>query len=202
MREKEYFFTVEGGAAAEFKDRGSKFIALSFPIKNTEEFKKNLQQVKKSHPKANHYCFAYRLGIDENNYRASDDGEPSGTAGRVILGQIDAKELTDTLVIVVRYFGGTLLGTSGLVNAYKTATSLVLQCSRVLSKPVEQMCTLHFNYTGMNSVMLLLRQFNCRIVKNETQLFCLVQVAVPKNKLREVVSALQDIKDVECVVSE
>ncbi len=122
----DHYFTIETQAVAEFKDRGSKFLAYSFPLKSTEEFKKHLHVLKKEHPKAVHHCFAYRVGFDGNNFRVSDDGEPSGTAGKQIIGQIDSKNLTNTLVIVVRYFGGTLLGVPGLIVAYKTAASYVL----------------------------------------------------------------------------
>src|SRR6185437_2544932 len=119
MIEPDYYFTVESIANAEFKDRGSKFIAWAFPLKNTADFKKLLQKVKKEHPKASHHCFAYRIGTDGNNFRVSDDGEPSGTAGKPILGQIDSKNLTDILLVVVRYFGGTLLGVPGLITLIK-----------------------------------------------------------------------------------
>ncbi|HSN09075.1 MAG TPA: YigZ family protein, partial [Hanamia sp.] len=110
MKENDYYFTIETTAVAEFKDRGSKFLAYSFPVKNINDFKKHLQNLKKEHPKAVHHCFAYRIGTDGNVFRTSDDGEPSGTAGKPILGQIDSKNLTDILIVVVRYFGGTLLG--------------------------------------------------------------------------------------------
>ena len=121
------YYTIEKPSMAEFKDRGSKFIAYAFPIADAGEFKEKLAALKKEHPKAVHHCFAYRLGLDGTNFRVSDDGEPSGTAGRPILGQIDSKQLTNVLIIVVRYFGGTLLGVPGLINAYKTAAALALE---------------------------------------------------------------------------
>ena len=121
MIEPETFKTIAQPAFAEFKDRGSKFIAFVFPITTAGDFKKQLQLLKKEHPKAVHHCFAYRIGTDGNNFRSTDDGEPSGTAGKPILGQIDNKGLTNIAVVVVRYWGGTLLGVPGLINAYKTA---------------------------------------------------------------------------------
>ena len=202
MKEPDYYFTVESAANAEFKDRGSKFIAYSFPLKNTIDFKKNLQEIKKEHPKASHHCFAYRVGIDGNNFRVSDDGEPSGTAGKPILGQIDSKNLTDILIVVVRYFGGTLLGVPGLINAYKTAASLVLQCTPVVQKAVEIKYELQFNYTEMNDVMRIIKQFNCSILKNEMQLFCQIETGIPRNQVNEVVSALKDIKNLELHLNE
>ena len=197
MKEEDYYFTIESTAVADFKDRGSKFIAYSFPIKNTNDFKKHLQDLKKEHPKAVHHCFAYRIGTDGNTFRMSDDGEPSGTAGKPILGQIDSKNLTDTLIVVVRYFGGTLLGVPGLINAYKSASSLVLQCTPVVQKAIEINYELQFNYTEMNDVMRIIKQFNCSILKNETQLFCIIQTGIPRNRINEVLSALKEVKNLE-----
>lgn len=197
MTETDYYFTIETSANAEFKDRGSKFLAFSFPLKNAVDFKKILQNVKKEHPKASHHCFAYRVGSDGNNFRTSDDGEPSGTAGKPILGQIDSKNLTDVLIIVVRYFGGTLLGVPGLINAYKTAASLVLQCTPVVQKAVEVNYELQFNYPEMNEVMRIIKQFNCSILKNEMQLFCRIETGIPRYKINEVLSALKEVKGLE-----
>ncbi len=156
-----------------------------------------MQSIKKEHPKAAHHCFAYRIGIDGNSFRVSDDGEPSGTAGKPILGQVDSKNLTDVLIIVVRYFGGTLLGVPGLINAYKTAASLVLQCTPSLQKAVEINYELQFNYTEMNEVMRIIKQFNCTVYKNEMQLFCIVKTGIPKYQLNEVLSAFKNIKNIE-----
>ncbi len=197
MKDLDYYFTIETTAVAEFKDRGSKFLAYSFPIKSAGNLKKHLQTLKKEHPKAVHYCFAYRIGTDGNNFRVSDDGEPAGTAGKQILGQIDSKDLTGTLIIVVRYFGGTLLGVPGLINAYKTAASLVLQCTPVVQKAVEINYELQFNYTEMNEVMRIIKHFNCTIHKNEIQLFCKMDTGIPRNKLNEVLTSFQDIKNLE-----
>src|SRR5690349_11582622 len=121
MSDPHFYNTIERPAVAELKERGSRFIAYAYPVSTVEAVKKQLESLKKEHPKANHHCFAYRLGLDNNVFRVSDDGEPSGTAGKPILGQIDSKQLTDTLIIVVRYFGGTLLGVPGLIHAYKSA---------------------------------------------------------------------------------
>lgn len=193
----DHYFTIEGTTVAEFKDRGSKFLAYSFPLKNTDDLKKHLQAIKKEHPKATHYCFAYRIGTDGDNFRISDDGEPSGTAGKPILGQIDSKKLTDILIVVVRYFGGNLLGVPGLINAYKTVAALVLQCTPIVQKAVEINYELRFNYTEMNEVMRIIKQFNCNILKNEMQLFCRIETGIPMNKLNEVLSALKEIKNME-----
>jgi uncharacterized YigZ family protein len=156
-----------------------------------------MQELKKEHPKANHHCFAYKIGFDGTIFRSSDDGEPSGTAGKPIMGQIESKNLTDILIIVVRYFGGSLLGVPGLINAYKTAASLVLQCTPTVQKAVEINYELQFNYTEMNDVMRIIKQFNCTVLKNEMQLFCIIQAGIPKNQLNEVISALKDIRGIE-----
>jgi uncharacterized YigZ family protein len=191
-----YYFTIEQAAIAEFKDRGSKFIAYSYPVQDIDTAKKHLALLKKEHPKAVHYCLAYRIGVKGETYRVSDDGEPSGSAGRPILGQIDSKQLTNIMVVVVRYFGGTLLGVPGLINAYKTATSLVLQLAPIVQKAVEVNYVLNFDYHQMNEVMLLVKQFNCSVVEQSAQLFVELKIGVPKNRLEELLSKLGDLQGV------
>ncbi len=197
MTEQEFYYTIEKSGSAEFKDRGSKFIAIAQPIATVEEFKQALNEIKKLHPKATHHCFAYRLGLDGNAFRVSDDGEPSGTAGRPILGQIDSKGLTGVLVVVVRYFGGTLLGVPGLINAYKSAASLALQITPLVQKQVEKEFVVQFDYTRIGEIMALAKQYNCRVVKQEMQLFCNMTLAIPKNRVTEVSYNLQELKNVE-----
>jgi uncharacterized YigZ family protein len=199
MSEPYYFQTIEKTAFAEYKDRGSKFIAYTFPVKSLEECKQNLLQLKKEHPKAVHHCFAYRLGWDGNLFRASDDGEPSGTAGKPILGQIDSKQLTDCMVIVVRYFGGTLLGVPGLIQAYKSATAMALQLVPVVQKPIEVMYALHFDYSLMNEVMIIVKQCGCSVGVQEMQLFCLLTIGIPKARLEEVLYKLKEIRTLETI---
>lgn len=199
MSEQFFYNTIEKPSSAEFKDRGSKFIAYAFPIQSPDDFKKYLQQLKKEHPKAVHHCFAYRLGLDGNNFRVSDDGEPSGTAGKPILGQIDSKQMINVLVIVVRYFGGTLLGVPGLINAYKTATSLALQLTPTVQKQVLINYSLHFDYTKMNEVMMIVKQFGCEVIKQESSLFYEMQVGIPKARIDEVLFKLKELHAVEMV---
>jgi len=197
MSETDFYFTIDKTGTAEFKDRGSKFIAYVWPISNTDDFKKQMDAVKKEHPKASHHCFAYRLGLDKNIYRVGDDGEPSGTAGKPILGQIDSKQLTNLLVVVVRYFGGTLLGVPGLINAYKSAASMVLQVTPVVQKPVEVNYRVQFDYTVVNEVMMVVKQCNCTVVGQEMQLFCNITIGISKSRLDEVLFRLKDIKGIE-----
>src|SRR4249920_173370 len=182
----DHFFTIEKPVSAEFKDRGSKFIAYVYPIETADDFKKYLQELKKEHAKAVHHCFAYRIGMDGNNFRVSDDGEPSGSAGRPILGQLDSKQVTNTAVIVVRYFGGTLLGVPGLINAYKTATALALQVVPIVQKQMEVIYQLQFDYTQMNDVMMVLKQMGCTILSQELQLFCIMKTGIPLSRQDEV----------------
>lgn len=196
MSEPDFYHTIEKPSSAEFKDRGSKFIASAFAINTTDDFKKQLQQLKKDHPKAVHHCFAYRIGTDGNNFRVSDDGEPSGTAGKLILGQIDSKQITNAAVIVVRYFGGTLLGVPGLINAYKTATAIALQLTPVIQKQVEVNYTIQFDYTQMNEVMMILKQYQCTIIRQEMQLFCIISTGVPKRSLQDVLYHLKELQNV------
>ena len=193
----DYYHTIEKPSVAEFKDRGSKFIAYAFPIADTGQFKENLAAIKKEHPKATHHCFAYRLGLDGNSFRVSDDGEPSGSAGRPILGQIDSKQVTNVLIIVVRYFGGTLLGVPGLITAYRTAAALALQVTAILQKPVELNYSLQFDYTIMNDVMTIVKQYNCTVLSQEMQLFCRMEIGIPKNRLEEVLYKLKEFHSLE-----
>lgn len=175
-----HFNTISSPSQTEFKDRGSRFLAYAFPVSTVDEFKKRLKVLKEEHPKAVHHCFAYRIGIDNNTFRASDDGEPSGSAGKPILGQIDSKGITDTAVVVVRYFGGTLLGVPGLINAYKTATSFALQLAPIAEKPVLVHYELEFDYTLMNDVMIYLKRYGAQVLQSDMQLFCRQVVGVPK----------------------
>jgi uncharacterized YigZ family protein len=197
MREREFYHTIGQTAFAEFKDRGSRFLAYAYPIESPEEFKNHLQQLKKEHPKAVHHCFAYRIGLDGNNFRSSDDGEPSGTAGKPILGQIDSRELTNVLVVVVRYFGGSLLGVPGLINAYKTASAMALQLTPAIRKPVETNYVLHFDYTQMNEVMMLVKKYNCTVIRQETQLFCQMKIGVPISRQEEFLYKMNELRGVD-----
>ena len=196
MNEQGFYNTIAQPSTAEFKDRGSKFIAYAFPIETADDFKQQLQSLKKEHPKAVHHCFAYRIGTDGNNFRSSDDGEPSGTAGKPILGQIDSKELTNMAVIVVRYWGGTLLGVPGLINAYKTAASLALQVTPIMQKQVEIKYSIEFDYTRMNEVMMILKQFNCTVITQEMQLFCIITAGIAKNRLEEVLYRINELQNI------
>lgn len=201
MAEQDYYQTIAQQGIAEYKDRGSRFLAYAFPIQTAEEFKQKLNELKKEHPKAAHHCFGYRLGLDGNNFRVSDDGEPAGSAGRPILGQIDSRQLVNAAVIVVRYFGGTLLGVPGLINAYKTAATLALQMVPAVQKPVTARVEISYDYTRMNDIMRLVKAYNSEILEQEQQLFCRLVVAVSKNRSAALVHALKELPHVEVKVT-
>ncbi|MBS0026926.1 IMPACT family protein [Chitinophaga sp. 22321] len=189
----EVYFTIDKTAVAEFKDRGSKFLAYAFPVKTPEAVKEALAEVKKEHPKATHHCYAWRLGTGGLQFRASDDGEPSGSAGKPILGQIDSKQITDALIVVVRYFGGSLLGVPGLINAYKMSAAMVLQLIPVIQKNIEVKYHLSFDYTIMNDVMMVVKQNNCTVLSQELQLFCEMEIGIPKTGEELCLLRLKDI---------
>jgi len=193
----DYYHTIERPGTSEFKDRGSKFLAYAFPIAGVADFKSRLKGLKEEHPKATHHCFAYRLGTDGNNFRSSDDGEPSGSAGKPILAQIDSKQLTNLAVIVVRYFGGTLLGVPGLTNAYKTAALLALQTTPIIQMAIEINYHLEFDYTKMNEVMLVVKKFKCSVLKQQTELFSTMDIGIPRSNLELTILKLKGIRGVE-----
>jgi len=159
--------TIASPATGEFRDRGSKFLAYAFPVYDEAAIGEHLLELKQMHPKARHHCFAWRLGLDSNLYRANDDGEPGGTAGRPILGQIDSFGLTNVLVIVVRYFGGTKLGVSGLIQAYKVSTAAALEKAQIQEKNLENIYAITFEYNIMAEAMNALKQNEVTIIRQE-----------------------------------
>ena len=161
------FHTISGPSTGEFKDRGSKFIAYAWPVRNEEAAMACVEGLRKEHFKARHHCFAWRLGLDGQRFRANDDGEPSGTAGRPILGQIDATGLTDVVVVVVRYFGGVLLGTSGLIQAYRESAAEALRQAMVVEKIVLDFFRFEFDYALMPDVMQALKKLEIELFRQE-----------------------------------
>jgi uncharacterized YigZ family protein len=185
--------TIANETTSEFKDRGSKFIGYTFPVETVEECKAKLKQIKEMHPKATHHCFAYRLGTDKNNYRASDDGEPSGSAGKPILGVIDGAALTNTLAIVVRYYGGTMLGVPGLINAYKSTIKLALELSQIVVKEETQLFELEFDYHLTSVVNQALIKVDAIHYKTDNLLFCKKEVQIPLSKVAMAMDVFQKI---------
>jgi len=149
MEEVTKYRTIAKASTGDFRDRGSKFLGYAYPVNTTVDIKEKILALKKEHPKAVHYCYAWRLGTDDNQFRANDDGEPAGSAGKPMLGQIDSMGLTNVLVVVVRYFGGTLLGVPGLINAYKTVTAEALEAAPKEVKWIEDLYYINFDYPAM-----------------------------------------------------
>ena len=155
-----------------YKDKGSKFYAFAYPVQTIEQIKEILAEKRKEYYDARHVCYAYMLGYERNQFRANDDGEPSGTAGRPILGQINSSNLTDILIIVVRYFGGTLLGTSGLIQAYKTSAAEAIAAATIEERIVEKTFVSKFGYQDLNAVMRIMKDFDLAIVNQIQEMDC------------------------------
>lgn len=196
MEDTNKYRTISANTTGDFRDRGSKFLAYAYPVMTAMDVKDKLQLLKKEHPKAVHHCYAYRLGNDGTQYRANDDGEPSGSAGKPIIGQIDSLGLTNVLVVVVRYFGGTLLGVPGLINAYKTVTLEALSKAPVTEKWIEDLFEINFDYPVMGEVLYLLKQSEATIYKQELQLFCVINAGIPKFHCAHYEKKLSEIRGV------
>ncbi|TWR31109.1 YigZ family protein [Mucilaginibacter pallidiroseus] len=189
--------TIAAPVEAIFRDRGSKFLAFAYPITTDAEIKPLVANLKAQHPKANHHCWAVRLGIDRSVFRVNDDGEPSGTAGRPILNTLLSKEITNTLVVVVRYFGGTLLGVPGLINAYKSATELALAEATVIDKTVNDVYTVIFEYAHMNDVMRIVKDEQLQVLQQRSELNCDIQFSVRKTQVETVMAKLNKVEGVK-----
>jgi len=184
---KDTYKTIEKPFKGElFKDRGSKFYGYAYPIQSEEEVKPLVEQLKKEHYNARHWCYAWQLGTNKIRYRANDDGEPSNSAGPPIYGQIQAFDLTNILVVVVRYFGGTKLGVGGLMNANKTASKSVLEIADIIEKTIDQVFQITFEYKDMNKVMRIIKDHNLTISHQELELKCKYTIPVRTSKATEI----------------
>ncbi|WP_223585199.1 IMPACT family protein [Sphingobacterium sp. GVS05A] len=186
--------TIDANYEGIFRDKGSKFIAYAFPFKSEEKLKDVLQEVKSLHPKARHHCWAYRLTPDRNVFRINDDGEPSGTAGRPILNALLSADITNIIVVVVRYFGGTLLGVPGLINAYKSATQDALDQAQIIELTVNDSYGLTFDYLNMNDVMRIIKEEGLEIEKQEFDNNCYLEFEVRKMQVNRVVERFSKIE--------
>jgi len=174
-----------------FKDKGSKFISYIFPITDEEQVKEIIRKIKKDHFNARHHCYAYRLGFKGEKYRVNDDGEPSGTAGRPIFGQLLSHDLTNILVVVVRYFGGTLLGVSGLINAYKNATIDGITNSEIVVEIIENKFELIFDYSLQNSIMRIIKDEHLEVSFSEFEMKCKLHILIRCNKSKAVINKFE-----------
>ena len=206
MEKKDTYKTIAAPTIGEFKDRGSKFIAYTTPLSTEADFPIFLEKIKKEHPKARHHCFAWRIGTDGNRYRANDDGEPSGTAGRPILGQIYSFGLTNVGVVVVRYFGGTLLGTSGLIAAYRESTAEAIRQAIIEDRIVENIFDIRFSYDKMPDVMNALKRLSINILEQKFDMDGCITFSIRQSevtqKLLEMKAAILKISLEEALIKD
>ncbi|MES2113453.1 MAG: YigZ family protein [Bacteroidota bacterium] len=189
--------TIEKPAEGIFRDRGSKFLAYAFPVINEAELKNHLAILKSEHPKANHHCWAMRLTPDRSVFRLNDDGEPSGTAGRPILNTLLSQNLTNLGIVVVRYFGGTLLGVPGLINAYKTAAEDALKLATVIERTVNDVYIIAFDYLQMNDVMRIIKDDNLTIIEQSFDNDCSITVAIRQMQVNQSLAKLSKLEGVK-----
>lgn len=178
------------------KEKGSKFIGFAFPVNNETELKNALEKVRSEHPKATHHCYAFRMGLNGENYRANDDGEPSGSAGLPIYNQLLANEITNVLVISVRYYGGTKLGVSGLVKAYKECAKITLEEAKIITKELETEIEIQFNFNQQNVIFTLLSKFDAKVLNFDADENCILTATlktVQKESISEKLSEMQHI---------
>ena len=189
--------TIEETSTGYFKDKGSKFYSYAYPLKNETEVKGIITRLKKEHHSARHHCYAWRLGTEEIKTRANDDGEPSSTAGKPILGQLQSYNVTNILVVVVRYFGGTLLGVSGLINAYKNATIAALENAEIKSKLIEITFEVYFEYPLLNTVMNTIKKESLNIVRTDFQESCKLIFSIRKTEAERIQKIFENIYGVK-----
>ncbi|MEH6308431.1 YigZ family protein [Olivibacter sp. CPCC 100613] len=189
--------TIEKPVEGLFKDKGSKFIAYAYPFSDPEELKNIIAELKSLHPKARHHCWAYRLTTDRSIFRVNDDGEPSGTAGRPILNVLLSHDLTNIILVVVRYFGGTLLGVPGLINAYKSAAQDALGQAQIIQKTVNDVYEVNFNYLQMNEVMRIVKEDDLVVLKQVFDNDCSLTFEIRQKQVNQTLGRLQGLTDVK-----
>jgi uncharacterized YigZ family protein len=190
---EDVYFTIDGKSEGIYKEKGSKFIARAYYVETEDEIRDIIKQLRKEHHAARHHCYAYRLGSDGSRSRANDDGEPSSTAGKPILGVISSQGLTNVLIVVIRYFGGILLGTNGLINAYRQAASDAIKNSTIISRRVEIRYKLVFEYHLLNEIMHLIKSAEIRVVEMTMNETCIIRIAVLKSESERVFSLFNGI---------
>lgn len=197
MKPTDEYKTIESPSEGIYKEKGSKFIAYAYPIETEQEAKEIIDSLKKEYYDARHHCFAWQLGFDGMNYRANDDGEPSGTAGKPILGQILSNELTNILIVVVRYFGGTKLGTSGLIQAYREATADAIANAKIVLKTIDHHFTLLFEYADMNDVMRIIKEEEPTVHQQQFDLTCAMQLSIRESRVEPLIQRFLKVESVK-----
>ncbi|MDP4221702.1 MAG: YigZ family protein [Bacteroidota bacterium] len=195
--ESDSYLTIKAFSKGLYREKGSRFIALAYPVSGQEEIKTILAQVRKEYHDARHHCFAWVLGQERVNFRVNDDGEPSGTAGRPIIGQINSACLTDILVIVVRYFGGKLLGTSGLINAYRTSAESAIRNGEIIERHVQENYELHFPYSALNDIMKLVKEEDMQHSDQIFELECAMKVFFRRSRAEMILEKFSRIDGLE-----
>ena len=180
-----------------YSEKGSKFIGIALPCSNADEAKELIEIVRQEHHKARHFCYAYRFGLEGDEYRANDDGEPSNSAGAPILGQLQSFELTNVLIVVVRYYGGTKLGVGGLINAYRTGAKEALQSGKIIEREVFEWIDINFEYADMPIVMNLIKKHQLEMVEHEFEISCRIKTNLSINFAEEIKSELTSLDTVE-----
>lgn len=186
--------TIEKPSEGLYKEKGSKFLAMAYPVGNQEDIAQHLSQLRKKYHDARHHCYAWRLGPEKKEYRVNDDGEPSGSAGKPIFGQIQSRDLSDVLIVVVRYFGGTLLGVGGLIRAYRAAASDALDQNQVVERKVYDRMKVDFSYDQMNAVMKMIKDFELDFEDQHFDLECSLSIRVWKRKSEKVLRGFSKIE--------
>lgn len=196
---KDTYKTIDNpGEETLFKEKNSKFFGYAFPVKNEDEVKTILEQVKKQHYSARHWCYAFQTGTGKNIYfRANDDGEPSNSAGMPIYGQIQSFDVTDILVVVVRYFGGVKLGVGGLIQSYKTSAQLALEASEIIEKTIDAEYIVQCEYKDLNKVMRVIKEKNINVIQQQMELNCIFYIAVRLQEAEDVFQAFAQIYGVD-----
>jgi len=188
--------TISSPSQGIYKEKGSKFIALAFPVSSEEDIKMQLALLRKEYHDARHHCYAYCLGYDKSAWRVNDDGEPSGTAGKPIFGQIQSKDLTNVLIVVIRYFGGIKLGIPGLINAYRTAARDALENSLIVTRTIEEIYELQFEYPLMNDAMKILKEEHADILGQEFENACKIRFSIRRSSGTKITSRLQKVQGI------
>ena len=197
--ESETFLTIASESSGIYKDRGSKFLAFAYPVCSEEEVKEKVDFLRRKYFDARHHCYAYRLGADGSRSRSNDDGEPANSAGNPILGQLAARGVTNVLVVVVRYFGGILLGVGGLVQAYKQAAATALANAEIVADVVTEIWQLTFDYTDMNRVLKVVKNMNLEYFGQDFNMNCVLKVKVRKNQSEEIKKRLESVKSLKII---
>ncbi|SIS85859.1 YigZ family protein [Belliella pelovolcani] len=193
------YLTLAHNSEGLYKEKGSKFLAFAFPVVNEEEIKSHLEALRKQYYDARHHCYAYILGKDQDSYRANDDGEPNHSAGDPILGQIRSNNLTNTLIVVIRYFGGTKLGVGGLISAYKIAAAEAITNNEIIEEIVKNKVKLQFDYLSMNDVMRLIKDMDLKIQNQQFDNTCLIELLVRESMLEEFINKIEDLGQVNII---